>query len=146
MKEKIDLSFINSVSAPIFPGGIGFSCKAGENTHSAKVFISHSSLIGRWQINETSIKKCLEEGRKWGILLQTCHRFEKEVTNLPHFLPHPDSNRFSATLQQTKFVQILRYSRQRWQIETAFLYVKQHFGLDTYPLTSRRSIKRMKKI
>jgi len=38
--------------------------------------------------------------------------------------------------------QIVEYYRQRWQIETAFRDVKQHFGFDTYRLKSRKSINR----
>lgn len=37
---------------------------------------------------------------------------------------------------------ILEYYRQRWQIETAFRDVKQHFGFDAYRVKSRRSINR----
>ena len=38
--------------------------------------------------------------------------------------------------------QILAYYRQRWQIETAFRDVKQHFGFDAYRVKSRKSINR----
>lgn len=38
--------------------------------------------------------------------------------------------------------QIVEYYRQRWQIETAFRDVKQHFGFDAYRLKSRKSINR----
>lgn len=38
--------------------------------------------------------------------------------------------------------QIVAYYRQRWQIETAFRDVKQHFGFDTYRVKSRKSINR----
>ena len=38
--------------------------------------------------------------------------------------------------------QIIEYYRQRWQIETAFRDVKQHFGFDAYRLKSRKSINR----
>ena len=37
---------------------------------------------------------------------------------------------------------IVAYYRQRWQIETAFRDVKQHFGFDAYRLKSRKSINR----
>ncbi len=37
---------------------------------------------------------------------------------------------------------IIEYYRQRWQIETAFRDVKQHFGFDAYRLKSRKSINR----
>ncbi len=37
---------------------------------------------------------------------------------------------------------IVEYYRQRWQIETAFRDVKQHFGFDAYRLKSRKSINR----
>ena len=37
---------------------------------------------------------------------------------------------------------IVEYYRQRWQIETAFRDVKEHFGFDTYRLKSRKSINR----
>ena len=37
---------------------------------------------------------------------------------------------------------IVEYYRQRWQIETAFRDVKQHFGFDAYRVKSRRSINR----
>ena len=37
---------------------------------------------------------------------------------------------------------IVTYYRQRWQIETAFRDVKQHFGFETYRLKSRKSINR----
>ena len=37
---------------------------------------------------------------------------------------------------------IVKYYRQRWQIETAFRDVKQHFGFDAYRLKSRKSINR----
>ena len=38
--------------------------------------------------------------------------------------------------------QIVAYYRQRWQIETAFRDVKQHFGFDAYRVKSRKSINR----
>ena len=38
--------------------------------------------------------------------------------------------------------EIVKYYRQRWQIETAFRDVKQHFGFDAYRLKSRKSINR----
>ena len=38
--------------------------------------------------------------------------------------------------------QIVEYYRQRWQIETAFRDVKQHFGFDAYRVKSRKSINR----
>ena len=38
--------------------------------------------------------------------------------------------------------QIVEYYRQRWQIETAFRDVKQHFGFDAYRTKSRKSINR----
>lgn len=38
--------------------------------------------------------------------------------------------------------QIVEYYRHRWQIETAFRDVKQHFGFDAYRLKSRKSINR----
>ena len=38
--------------------------------------------------------------------------------------------------------QIVEDYRQRWQIETAFRDVKQHFGFDAYRLKSRKSINR----
>ena len=37
---------------------------------------------------------------------------------------------------------IIEYYRQRWQIETAFRDVKQHFGFDAYRSKSRKSINR----
>ena len=37
---------------------------------------------------------------------------------------------------------IVEYYRQRWQIETAFRDVKEHFGFDAYRLKSRKSINR----
>ena len=37
---------------------------------------------------------------------------------------------------------IVEYYRHRWQIETAFRDVKQHFGFDAYRVKSRRSINR----
>ena len=37
---------------------------------------------------------------------------------------------------------IVAYYRQRWQIETAFRDVKQHFGFDAYRVKSRKSINR----
>ena len=37
---------------------------------------------------------------------------------------------------------IVEYYRQRWQIETAFRDVKQHFGFDAYRVKSRKSINR----
>ena len=37
---------------------------------------------------------------------------------------------------------IIEYYQQRWQIETAFRDVKQHFGFDAYRLKSRKSINR----
>ena len=37
---------------------------------------------------------------------------------------------------------IVTYYRQRWQIETAFRDVKQHFGFETYRTKSRKSINR----
>ena len=37
---------------------------------------------------------------------------------------------------------IVEYYRQRWQIETAFRDVKQHFGFDGYRVKSRKSINR----
>ena len=37
---------------------------------------------------------------------------------------------------------IVEYYRQRWQIETAFRDVKQHFGFDAYRSKSRKSINR----
>ena len=37
---------------------------------------------------------------------------------------------------------IVEYYRQRWQIETAFRDVKQHFGFDAYRTKSRKSINR----
>ena len=36
--------------------------------------------------------------------------------------------------------QMIDYSRQRWQIETAFRDAKQHFGFDSYQVKSRKSI------
>ena len=41
-----------------------------------------------------------------------------------------------------KIPQIAIYYRKRWQIETAFRDVKQHFGFDAYRLKSRKSINR----
>ena len=38
--------------------------------------------------------------------------------------------------------QIVEYYQQRWQIETAFRDVKQHFGFDAYRSKSRKSINR----
>ena len=38
--------------------------------------------------------------------------------------------------------QIVTYYRKRWQMETAFRDVKQHFGFDTYRLKTRKSINR----
>ena len=38
--------------------------------------------------------------------------------------------------------QIVAYYRQRWQIETAFRDVKQHFGFEGYRVKSRKSINR----
>ena len=38
--------------------------------------------------------------------------------------------------------QIVRYYRQRWQIETAFRDAKQHFGFDSYQVKSRKRINR----
>ena len=38
--------------------------------------------------------------------------------------------------------QIIQYYRNRWQIETAFRDVKQHFGFDKYQVKSRKSINR----
>ena len=38
--------------------------------------------------------------------------------------------------------QIIEYYRQRWQIETAFRDVKEHFGFDAYRSKSRKSINR----
>ncbi len=38
--------------------------------------------------------------------------------------------------------QIVKYYRHRWQIETAFRDVKQHFGFDKYQVKSRKSINR----
>ena len=43
------------------------------------------------------------------------------------------------TLQIPKIVE---YYRHRWQIETAFRDVKQHFGCDAYQVKSRKSINR----
>ena len=37
---------------------------------------------------------------------------------------------------------IIKYYQQRWQIETAFRDVKQHFGFDAYRSKSRKSINR----
>ena len=37
---------------------------------------------------------------------------------------------------------IVEYYRQRWQIETAFRDVKEHFGFDAYRVKSRKSINR----
>ena len=41
-----------------------------------------------------------------------------------------------------EILQIVAYYRQRWQIETAFRDVKQHFGFDAYRVKSRKSINR----
>ena len=41
-----------------------------------------------------------------------------------------------------EILQIVEYYRQRWQIETAFRDVKQHFGFDGYRVKSRKSINR----
>ncbi len=38
--------------------------------------------------------------------------------------------------------QVIKYYRNRWQIETAFRDVKQHFGFDKYQVKSRKSINR----
>ena len=38
--------------------------------------------------------------------------------------------------------QIVTYYRKRWQIETAFRDVKQHFGFDAYRVKSAKSINR----
>ena len=38
--------------------------------------------------------------------------------------------------------EVIRHYRNRWQIETAFRDVKQHFGFDTYQLRNRKSLNR----
>ena len=41
-----------------------------------------------------------------------------------------------------EITEILKYYQQRWQIETAFRDVREHFGFDAYRLKSRKSINR----
>ena len=38
--------------------------------------------------------------------------------------------------------ELIRLYRQRWQVETAFRDVKQHFGFGSYQLQSRPSLNR----
>ena len=41
-----------------------------------------------------------------------------------------------------RYPKIVEYYRHKWQIETAFRDVKQHFGFDAYRVKSRKSINR----
>ena len=48
---------------------------------------------------------------------------------------------FTSDLQRP-IDELIRHYKNRWQIETAFRDVKQHFGFDTYQLRNRKSLNR----